>query len=89
MKYSNKQFANYKYRVKFVARDEQGEDIFNFDVYTDEKDKKQIETELNKKLYSYITKHDLVCSYSKIENWATKEQDDHESKFINEILKDL
>ena len=85
MKYSNKQFEDYKYRVKLLVQDLKGNDLINADFYTDCEDK----AEISLKLLSAAQKKYKKDYTAKIIHWATKEQDDLSSKFLDEILKDI
>lgn len=81
MKYSTKQFNDYKYRVKLLVRDLKGNDLINSDYYTDCEDKAEISLRL---LSAAERKFWKDCT-AEIIHWATKEEDDHKSKFLDEI----
>lgn len=86
-KYSTKSFEGYKYRVKFVAENKDGEQVVNTDVYTDNEDKATIHSVLcgAAKKKGYVTHR----FYTGIVNWATKEQDDLDTEFLEETFKDI
>tara|TARA_R110000851_G_scaffold85491_1_gene185922 strand:- start:294 stop:578 length:285 start_codon:yes stop_codon:yes gene_type:complete len=85
-KYSLKEFKGYKFRAKFVAEDQNGKQVINTDVYTDNINKKEVAAIL---CDSAIKKNYVVDRfYTGVVNWTTKEQDDHTIKFLDEFLKD-
>lgn len=85
-KYSTKEFEGYKYRAKYVVvNDSDGEQLYNMDVYTDCEDKKTVLLTL---FYATKKKHSQPFT-AEIINFCSKEQDDLNTKFIEETLKDI
>lgn len=86
-KYSLQPFEEYKFRAKFVAEDIKGKQLVNIDVYTTNPSKYNTNRLL---LNSTIKKYgEIDEDYSKIVNWSTREHDDLQSKFLDELLKEL
>lgn len=86
-RYDTNEFADYKLRVKFVAENEEGNQVVNTDVYTDNLNKEEIETLLcnNARKKGWIVNR----YYTGVVNFSTKEQDDNTAEFLDEILKDI
>ena len=87
-RYSYKPFDGYKYRAKFVAEDEGGTQIFNRDIYTDNEDRREVAQILSlkaEKEFNWVINTPLTG----LINWASKEQDEHTNKFLDDILKDI
>lgn len=83
MKYSKKPFEGYTHR--FVVRfrvSEDSRDDSRIDIYSDSESYFNLENFINE------NKSKKVLSYT-IEHRASKEQDDLDSEFINDVLKDL
>jgi hypothetical protein len=78
-KYSRGSFEDYKLRAKVEFKATTG--IHNIDIYTTETDKEKVWDDILE------TTTDKVQSFS-IVHWATKEQDDLSSKFIDEWLNE-
>lgn len=82
-KYSRAEFEGYKFRAKFrfTVSGDWREDT-SIDIYTDNPDKIAVKEIIN------IIKKEKVKSFE-MEHWATKEQDDLISQFIEETLKNI
>lgn len=78
-KYSRGSFEDYKLRAKVEFKATTG--IHNIDIYTTETDKEKVWDDILE------STTDKVQSFS-IVHWATKEQDDLSSKFIDEWLNE-
>lgn len=81
-KYSQKQFDEYKFRTMFrlkQSNDWREDNVVT--VYTDNPNKEEVSKVIASRL------SEKVISYE-MEHWATKEQDELASKFIDETLKD-
>ena len=81
--YDEKSFDDYHWRVKIELETEGNMGLkYNVDIYTTETDKTKIEEVLRNRVVSNVVKFEIV-------HWATKEQDDLTSEFVNETLEDL
>lgn len=85
-KYSLKEFEGYKYRAKFIAEDEKGNQVINTDIYTDNEDRQEVSNLLcsSAKEKGYVVNR----HWTGLVHWTLKEQDKHASKFLDEFLKD-
>lgn len=79
-KYSQTSFDDYYWRVKIELRTDNNEE-HNVDIYTTETSKVKIGEVLRDVIVSKLVTFEIV-------HWATKEQDDMASKFIDEAFKD-
>lgn len=79
-KYSQTSFDDYYYRVKLTVVTVDDKES-NIDIYTTETNRGVVERVLDESF------NDKVRSFNCV-HWATKEQDDIASKFIDETLKD-
>ena len=75
-KYSRKQFEGYKFRAKVELKTK--DDEYNLDIYTTDEYSPRV------KMVVENLKKDYVESV-KVIHWATKEQDELISKFLEEI----
>jgi hypothetical protein len=78
-KYSTGSFVNYKIRVKVEFKATTG--IHNIDIYTTETDREKVFSDIIE------SSTDKVQSFN-IVHWATKDQDDASSKFLDEWLNE-
>lgn len=81
LKYSKEPFEGYKFRAKVEIQT--GErDTTSFDVYTNSTDRVGTELELQ-------SRRKYTIMPLKIIHWASKEQDEATSKFIEEVLQTI
>lgn len=83
-KYSLEPFEGYKYRAKFVV-EHKGTQLVNTDIYTTNESRSHTEHILTLSATKNF-KVPLWCS--SIVHWASKEQDEKDSEFLDELLKD-
>ncbi|MFT6125818.1 MAG: hypothetical protein ACJAVA_000260 [Flavobacteriaceae bacterium] len=86
-RYSLKEFKGYKFRAKFVAEDKKGNQVINTDIYTDNFDKKEVETIVCDNIIKQG--HVVDKFYTGLVNWSSKEQDDLTTVLIQETLKHI
>ena len=82
-RYSDKEFGGYEWRAKLVAENEEGEQMINTDVYTDNKNKLEVEH----LLLNLAHKKGLITSrpLTGIIHWATEEQDEAIRIFLDKL----
>jgi len=79
LKYSGERFDDYKYRA--IAIFKKDENIHRLDIYTTDTDKCNLTDVL-------IGKTKVGVDFVKIDHWVTKEQDDIQSKLLDEWLSE-
>jgi len=77
--YSKKPFEGYKFRAKFEFYIENEKHCSNIDIYTDDPVKSSVEWEV------CVDKSEKIKEL-KIVHWTTREQDELNSKFLDEFL---
>lgn len=82
-KYSRKEFEGYthRFKVRFMVDQDYRNDS-TIDIYTDSGDYAKMDAFINQNKSSRVV-------HFRVEHRATKEQDEADSKFIEEILKSL
>ncbi len=75
--YSKERFDNYKYRAVVIFK--MYDNIHRLDIYTTDTDKSNLIDVL-------VGKTKIGVDFIRIDNWSTREQDDIESKLIDEWL---
>lgn len=81
-KYSRELFEDYKIRAKFEL-DVKGQAYTNsIDIYTTDEDKNNVFKIISSKTSDRVLGIRII-------NWTTKEQDDRNTLFIEETLKDI
>lgn len=83
--YDIKSFEDYKYRAKFEVVDINGNQLTNFDIYTTNPARNEVE-----KLFQISSSKiypNKSNTKSGIIHWTTKEQDDLTGQFIGEFFK--
>ena len=82
--YSKTSFDDYKLRVKIKVKTLTDEFDYQFDVYTTNNDKFQIEQFIQSKLSDKVSSFEII-------HWTTKEQDDATERFIEyvDLMSDL
>jgi hypothetical protein len=79
LKYSREKFEGYKFRA--IAIFKKDEELHRLDIYTTDTDKSNLVDVL-------VSKTKIGVDFVKIDHWVTKEQDDMESKLLDEWLSE-
>jgi hypothetical protein len=88
-KYSKKPFEGYTHRAKFIIVDAKREQLINTDIYTTNTDRNIVELHFLGQVFSKKNTNELLLEECGVKHWTTKEKDDLDSKFIDEILKGI
>ncbi len=81
-KYSRESFEDYKFRASFEFTVKEQYFPSKIDIYTTDTDRNSVYEVV------YARKTDKVIDI-KLVDWASKEYDEHTSKFLEETLKDI
>lgn len=82
LKYSQEQFEDYKVRYQFEFKVEERDYITNIDIYSNDTDKNNVCNIVSQSSSDKVISLELVHT-------STKEQDDRDTEWLEEILKDI